>query len=153
MNLTGDKSMNLIKLMIVTAIIANANFALAGAKSSCVVKAQDPVIQSFYRSKGFEVDDEKGDFQVAFEVTCEAIDKRTENFSKTEIHQTTTKLEVFNEYVDQRVVYHSEEDVKSGGRVISALMVPCLDTKAAKQKLLERSLKSLENINCSEDDE
>ena len=140
--------MKTLKLNLLFALLLGSNLSYGDAKSTCTVKAQDPAIQSFFRSNGFEVDYEKGDFQVEFDVTCEAIEKKQENFSITEIHQTSVKLEIFNEYENQRVVYHAETDVRKSGRVVSALMVPCLEIRMAKQKLLEKSLAALESVSC-----
>lgn len=140
--------MKALKLNLILALLLSSTVSFGDAKSTCTVKAQDPAIQSFFRSKGFEVDYEKGDFQVEFDVTCEAIEKKHENFSNTEIHQTSVKLEIFNEYENQRVVYHAETDIRKSGRVVSALMVPCLEIRSAKQKLLEKSLAALESVNC-----
>jgi hypothetical protein len=140
--------MKAIKLNLIFALLLGSSVSFGDAKSTCTVKAQDPVIQSFFRSKGFEVDYEKGDFEVEFDVTCEAIEKKKESFSSTEIHQTTVKLEIFNQYENQKVVYHTEADIRKSGRVESALMVPCLEIRIAKQKLLEKSLAALESVNC-----
>lgn len=140
--------MKAIKLNLLLALLLTSTVSFGDAKSTCTVKAQDPAIQSFFRGKGFEVDYEKGDFQVEFDVTCEAIEKKKESFSSTEIHQTTVKLEIFNEYENQRVVYHAEADVRKSSRVEPALMVPCLEIRIAKQKLLEKSLAALESVNC-----
>lgn len=146
--------MKLIGLMSLLTLSISMNTAFgAESKSNCVIKAQDPVIQSFYRSKGFEVDDEKGDFEAEFEVTCEAVEKRKEKFSSTEVHKTTTKLEFFEQLDGKRAVYHEDEDVVKSGRVESAFVVPCEDTKVAKQRLLENSLKALEGIQCNENAE
>lgn len=140
--------MKALKLNLLFALLLSSGLSYGDARSTCTVKAQDPVIQSFFRAKGFDVDYEKGDFQVEFDVTCEAIEKKVENFSNTEVHQTSVKLEIFNDYENQRVVYHSEAEVRKSGRVVSALLVPCLEIKIAKQKLLEKSLSALESVNC-----
>ncbi len=146
--------MNILRLIILSAFALQIAGAQASeAKSSCVVKAQDPIIQSFFRSKGYEVDDEKGNFEVEFEVTCEAVDKQKDKFSSTEVHMTTTKLELFNVYEGKKVVYHAEEDIQKSGRVESAFVLPCGTSKEAKQKLLENSLKMLQDIDCSDDEE
>ena len=92
--------MELIKLVLLTFVLAvSVGSARAEeAKSKCIVIAEDPVIRQFFREKGFEVDSEKGNFRVEFEVTCEAIDQKKEKFANSEVHQTTTKLELFNQY-------------------------------------------------------
>ncbi|MES2527044.1 MAG: hypothetical protein V4598_08145 [Bdellovibrionota bacterium] len=124
------------------------------AKSGCVIIAQDPVIRQFFREKGFEVDSDTGNFRVEFEVTCEAIDVKKEKFASSEIHQTTTKIELFNQYENQKVVYHSDSSVKKSGRVDgTAFVVPCADTRKAKAKLLEAALESAKNIDCGSDEE
>ncbi len=145
--------MELIKLTLFTLILG---FSLGSAradeeKSNCVVHAEDPVIQQFLRARGFEVDAETGDFKVEFEITCEAIDKKKEKFSNTEIQKTTTKIEVFNQYEKQKVVYYSDTVEKKGGRVESSFIVPCADTREAKQKLLESSLIAIKDITCNEE--
>lgn len=145
--------MNLLRLMILTAGVASFGTAFAvEAKSSCVVMAQDPVIQSFFRSNGYEVDDVSGDFQVEFEVTCEAVETKQERIGITQRFQTTVKVELFNEYEDQRVVYHAEELISKSGRVVGpAFVVPCADSKPFKEKLLQNALKAAAEINCSEE--
>lgn len=146
--------MNILRLIILAAVAAHVGLASAGeAKSSCLVKTQDPVSRAFFHSKGYEVDDEKGDFQVEFEVTCEAVDKFKDKFSTTEIHKTTTKIDVFNVYEGKKMVYHTEENVHTSGRVESAFVVPCENTKAAKLKLLENAMSMIQDINCDEDEE
>ncbi len=144
--------MNIIRLILLSAIIANVNFATAAeAKSSCVVKAQDPVIQSFFRSKGFEVDDEKGNFEVEFEIDHEEVNKKKE----TVAHSFTTKLELFNVYEGKRVVYHTDSRTQTTGRIMASAIVPSVDNKSIKQELLEGALTYLKegNINCDEEEE
>lgn len=140
--------MEFIKIVLFTLLIT---FGVSSARAACVIQAEDPVIQQFFRAKGFEVDDEKGDFKIEFEVTCEAIDQKKEKFSSSEIHKTTTKLEVFNQYENQRVVYHSGSDEIKSGRVVTAFVVPCADTRETKLKLLESSLDAVKEINCEEE--
>lgn len=141
--------MELVKLVLFTLILT---FGIGSARAACVVKAEDPMVQQFYRGKGLEVDSEKGDFLVDFEVTCEAIDQKKEKFSSSEIQRTTTKIEVYNQYENQRVVYHSQAIEKKSGRVESYLVVPCADTRKAKLKLLEASLTAIKDINCEEEE-
>jgi hypothetical protein len=142
--------MELIKLTLFTLILG---FSLGSARAddTCVVHAEDPVIQQFFRAKGFEVDADAGDFRVEFEVTCEAVDKKKEKSLTSEIHKTTTKIEVFNQYEKQRVVYHSEASEQSSGRVESSFVVPCADTRQAKLKLLESALVAVKDITCNEE--
>ncbi len=147
--------MELIKFVLLTVILsATLSSARAEeAKSGCVVIAQDPVIRQFFREKGFEVDSDEGNFRVEFEVTCEAIDQKKEKFATSEIHQTTTKIELYNQYENQKVVYHSDSSVKKSGRVDGmAFVVPCADTRAAKGKLLEAALESVKKMNCSDEE-
>ena len=140
--------MEFIKIALFTLIIS---FGVSSARAACVVHAEDPVIQQFFRAKGLEVDDEKGDFKVEFEVTCEAIDQKKDKFSASEIHKTTAKLEVFNQYENnQKVVYHAGSDEIKSGRVETAFVVPCADTREMKMKLLESALSSVKEITCEE---
>jgi hypothetical protein len=146
--------MNILRLIILVAVAAHIGLATASeAKSSCVVKTQDPVSRAFFHSKGYEVDFDKGDFQVDFEVTCEAVDKFKEKFNSSEIHKTTTKIEVFNIYEGKKMVYHTEEDVHTSGRVESSFVVPCENTKAAKLKLLANAMNMIQDINCDDEEE
>jgi hypothetical protein len=142
--------MEFIKIALL-ALIMTAGFssARAASKRDCVIQAEDPVISQFYRSKGFNVSEDGGDFKVEFEVTCEAIDQKTEKFSTTEIHKTTALLEVFTSSGDQRVVYHHGSEEKQGGRVETAFVVPCADTRKMKAKLLEASVETVKGINCN----
>lgn len=142
--------MELIKIFLITSIMV---LSYSSARAACTVRAEDPVIQQFFRAKGFEVDEEKGDFRVEFEVTCEAIEKQKDKFSSSEIHQTTAKIELFNQYENQKVVYHSDSLIEKGGRVESAFVVPCSDTRPLKMKLLEGALESAKNMNCEEEAE
>lgn len=141
--------MELAKLILFTLLIT---FGVSSARAACTVRAEDPVISQFFRSKGFEVDEEKGDFRAEFEVTCEAIERQKDKFSASEIHQTTAKIELFNQYDNQKVVYHADSLVEKGGRVESAFVVPCADTREMKTKLLEAALESAKNINCGEEE-
>lgn len=141
--------MELIKIVLFTLILS---FGIGSARAACTVHAEDPVIQQFLRAKGFEVDSDSGDFKIEFEVTCEAVDQKKEKFSTSEIHKTTTKLEVFNQYENQKVVYHTESSEMKGGRVEKSFVVPCADTREVKAKLLEGSLAALKEINCNEEE-
>lgn len=143
--------MNFTRFIVLAVMTAHLNLAFATeVKSTCVFKVQDPAMQSFFRSQGIDVDNESGDFDVEFEVTCEAVAKKIEKFSKTEIHKTSTKLEIYNLYKGQKDVYHSETEVTQGGRLESAFVVPCNDTKASKQKLLESAAKYMVNLTCED---
>jgi predicted HAD superfamily hydrolase len=141
--------MELVKIALLAMMLTAG---VSSARAACVVHAEDPVIQQFFRANGIEVNEEKGDIQVEFEVTCEAVDQKKEKFTATEIHKTTTKLEVFNQYENQKVVYHSGLEEKKSGRVETAFVVPCADTREMKQKLLEASLESVKNINCNDEE-
>lgn len=141
--------MELAKIVLFTLLVT---LGVSSARAACTVKAEDPIVSQFFRSKGFEVDEEKGDFQAEFEVTCEAIEKQKDKFSASEVHQTTAKLEIFNQYENQKVVYHSDSAIEKGGRVESAFVVPCADVREMKMKLLEAALESAKNINCGEDE-
>lgn len=143
--------MELIKLALFT-LIMGFSLGSARADDNCVIHAEDPVVQQFFRAKGLEVDSDSGDFKVEFEVTCEAIDQKKEKSLTSEIHKTTTKIEVFNEYENQKVVYHAETDEKKSGRVESSFVVPCADTREAKMKLLEASLAAVRDISCNEEE-
>jgi hypothetical protein len=148
--------MELIKLVLFTFIlsITLGSARAEDSKSRCVVIAEDPMIRQFFREKGFEVDSDEGNFRAEFEVTCESIDQKKEKFASSEIHQTTTKLELFNQYANQKVVYHSDSSVNKTGRVEgAAFVVPCADTRKVKIKLLEAALESAKNINCESDEE
>ncbi len=143
--------MELIKLALLT-IIMGISMGSARAGDNCIVHAEDPVIQQFFRAKGFEVDSDSGDFKVEFEVTCEAIEQQKEKSLSTEIHKTTTKIDIFNQYEKNKVVYHSETDEKKSSRVDSSFVIPCADTREAKLKLLEASLAAVKEITCNEEE-
>lgn len=146
--------MELIKIILLAFVLGFGVSSVRAeeSKSSCVVRAEDPVIQQFFRARGFEVDSEKGDIRVEFEVTCEAVEKKKEKFSVSEHHLTTTKLEVFNQYENnQRVVYHASTIEQKTGRVESSFVVPCADTRASKAKLLEEALAVVNDINCDDE--
>ncbi len=102
--------MELFKLTLLTIILilTMGSTRAQEHKSKCKVQASDPMIRQFFFSKGHEVDDEQGDFKAEFEVTCEAIDLQKDNFSTTQIHQTTTKFEIFNQYENKKVIYHTD---------------------------------------------
>lgn len=141
--------MEIIKLILFTLIMS---FGIGSVRAACVVQAEDPMIQQFFRAKGIEVDSDVGDVHVEFEVTCEAIDKKVEKFSSSEIRRTAIKLEVFNQYENQKVVYHTNTIEKKSGRVESSLIVPCEDTRKSKLKLLEEAVIAVNNINCAEEE-
>jgi len=141
--------MELIKIVLFTLILS---FGIGSARATCTVHAEDPVIQQFLRAKGLEVDSDKGDFRVEFEVTCEAVDQQKDKFSTNEIHKTTTKLEVFNQYENQKVVYHTESAETKSGRVEKSFVVPCADTREQKAKLLEDALSAIKEIGCEEEE-
>lgn len=147
--------MELFKLTLLTIILAiSVGSARAeDKKSNCTVQASDPVIRQFYHAKGFEVDDDAGDVKAEFEVTCEAVEQQKDKFSASEIHQTTAKFELFNQYENKKVVYHSDSMSEKGGRVEKAFVVPCADTREMKAKLLEASLESLTALNCDHEEE
>jgi hypothetical protein len=140
--------MELIKILLLALIMT---YSLGSARAACIVHAEDPVIQQFFHSKGYEVDSDSGDFRVEFEVTCEALDQKKEKYTATEIHKTTTKIEVFNQYENQKVIYHTESAEKVSGRVESAFVVPCADTRETKTKLLESALNAVKEITCNEE--
>lgn len=140
--------MELTKIILLALLLTTT---LGSARAACVIQAEDPIVREFFRQKGFEVDSISGDFRVEFEVTCEAVDQKKEKFSASEIHRTTTKVEVFNQYENQRVVYHAGKIQKESGRVHAASLVPCADTRAAKAKLLEEALIAAKEINCEEE--
>ena len=140
--------MELTKIILFTLMLS---FGISSARAACTVHAEDPSIQQFLRAKGFEVDSDEGDFKVEFEVTCETVEQQESKFSTSEIHKTTTKLEVFNQYENQKVVYHSASDEQKSERMEKSFVVPCADTREAKAKLLESALTSLKEINCEEE--
>lgn len=143
--------MELIKVALFT-LIMGLSLGSARADDNCVVHAEDPVIQQFFRARGVEVDSETGDFRVEFEVTCEAVDQKKEKSLTSEIHQTTTKIEVYNQYEKQKVVYFSDMTEEKSGRVEAAFVVPCADTRAHKAKLLEAALVAVKDITCNEEE-
>lgn len=143
--------MEIIKITLLT-LIMGFSLGSARADDNCVVHAEDPVVQQFLRAKGFEVDSDSGDFRVEFEVTCEAVDQKKEKFSSSEVHKTTTKIEVFNQYENQKVVYHSEADELKSGRVEASFVVPCADTRETKLKLLESAVPAMKAITCNEEE-
>lgn len=147
--------MEIFKLALLTVILAiGVGSARADDKKShCTVAASDPAIRQFFHSKGFEVDADEGDVKAEFEVTCEAIDQKKEKFSASEVHQTTVKFELFNQYENKKVVYHTESAIEKGGRVEKAFVVPCSDTREMKAKLLEAAEAALRDINCGGDEE
>ncbi len=129
--------MEFIKFALFTFLVI---FSVGSARANCVIIAEDPVIQQFLRAKGFQVDDEKGNFRVEFEVTCE-------------VKQTMTKIEVFNQYENAKVVYHTNSLVHKTTQVESgASVVPCVDTREMKAKLLETSLSVMKELNCEEEE-
>ena len=140
--------MEFIKIVLFTLIMS---FGIGSARAACTVIAEDPSVQQFLRAKGFEVDSDSGNFRVEFEVTCEAVDQQKDKFSVSEIQKTTIKLEAFNQYENGKVVYHSGSSEIKSGRVEKSFVVPCADTREAKQKLLEDSLSALKDINCDEE--